>query len=397
MITIVHGIGVGAGKSYYVASHLLGHLSAGGTVVATDNFKLKWPEFKALAAKRYGVALEDDQYIIIEAKDTERLPELTPPGTDDNPVLLVLDEAQDQLNTRDTRDVSKRKLFAWLCQSRHDNNDLIFITQDQDNIDVQIRRLATYVVKVRNLSTFMIGGLTWPFKQFLWQVCDRGGKNVLRRNYVWHDTEIFGAYVSKAMKGAHQRVGAPVPRKTLKRVSKRKPMKAMLFLGIVGLIIGACFGVPRVSAMWGGGDTKQAAAQRVSHEKPAVFATPAPPQADYEISTEYFRGTDNRTFLRTDVATYEVGKMSRKGMVEMIQSGVARVRTPDRRTLFVVADEAATAKAQAVIVKPEVAPSPKVEIKPPVANTAIERARSGIGPDDRMERIRAGLPPVDSK
>lgn len=395
MITIVEGEGVGAGKSYYVVSYLLGYLAAGGTVVTTSNFKLVWQVFKELAADRFGVELEDDQYQIIDADETHRLHELTPPGTDDNQVLLVLDEAQDQLNTRDTRDEKKRGLFSWMCQSRHDNNDLLIVTQDRNNVDVQIRRLATYVIRVRNMATFMVLGMTWPFKQFLWKICDRTGKNVLRTTWAWHDKRIFGAYVSKAMQGTHQRVGAAVPRKQLRRV-KKKPMKFLLVIIMIGLIVGGTIAVPRVMQSWGGSKKATPTPVPVAPGRTVQSPSASTPVKLYELSTELFRGTDNSTYLRTDVATYEVGRMSRRGFVERVDNKVAKIRTPEGQMLFVVADETAELRAQSpVIAKPIQSVGPVIDVKPPEL-TKIERARAGVGPDDKMERVRAGLPPRDS-
>lgn len=397
MITIVDGVGVGAGKSYYVASFLLNYLAAGGTVYTTHNFKLKWPEFKALAAQRFGVELEDDQYHSVPAEDTPRIHELTPPGTDDNPVLLVLDEAQDELNTRDTRDDKKRSFFKFLCQSRHDNNDLLFVTQDMDNIDVQIRRLATYVIRVRNMANFIVAGVRWPFKQFLWHVFDRGGKNLLRREWTKHDKDIFGVYISKAMQGAHKRVGAAVPRKQLRRAHK-KPMKVMIFFAVAGLILGGFVAVPRVMAMWSGGTTKEGKVKATPEPKPKLAPIPATPTtaiAAYEIHTELFRGMSEGVYLRTDRATYEVGRMSSRGMVEMVRGPVARLRTPTGALLYVVGDESPAVRAGSgsPVVSAPPPPSPKVN-PDQQGSSGMDRVRAGLPPegDDKMERVRAGLP-----
>lgn len=390
MITIVDGIGVGAGKSYYVASFLVGYLAHGGTVYTTDNFKLRWPEMKSLVAERYGVELEDDQYVQVSAEDSPRIHEITPPGTDDNPVLLVLDEAQDQLNTRDTRDEKKRSFFKFLCQSRHDNNDLLFVTQDRNNIDCQIRRLATYVIRVRNMANFIVAGVRWPFKQFLWHVCDQDGKNVLRRQWCGHDKGIFGVYVSKAMQGAHKRVGAPVPKKQLKRVQKKR-MKFMMVLVVLGMIFAAFVAVPRVAASWGGG-AKQEAAKVVKPASTPPPAVPPGPVASYEIHTELFRGMSEGVYLRTDRATYEVGRMSSRGMVEMVRGPVARLRTPTGALMYVVGDESPTVRA-ASPVAPVPVPTP-VPVADNKGSTGMDRVRAGLPPenDDKMERVRAGLP-----
>jgi hypothetical protein len=257
VIEIVQGLGVGAGKTYYVFSERVIHtLRRGGTVCVSDKFVVYWDKLCALVAKRYGVQLERDQFISVPAADVWRLHELTPAGTDDNPVLIVVDEAQQSLHTRDSRDQAKRALFDWCCESRHDNNDLIFISQHALNIDVQVRRLATNIVRVKNMATFKIAGMQMPKFLvasgfgFLCVTMDQSEKVVQDRRFISQDKEIFACYESKACKGAHKRAQEnAVARKDLKKVETKKmryaPMLVLLFL--VG---GCCLAVPRVWAAW---------------------------------------------------------------------------------------------------------------------------------------------------
>src|ERR1700737_4283237 len=101
MIEVIEGRGVGSGKSYNVMRRLLPHWICGGTACVSDTVEVKWAECKASARKRVGVVLEDDQYRPISSVDLQRLHEVTPPGTSELPVKIVVDEAQDAFNARD--------------------------------------------------------------------------------------------------------------------------------------------------------------------------------------------------------------------------------------------------------------------------------------------------------
>ncbi|MEI9893683.1 MAG: zonular occludens toxin domain-containing protein [Chthoniobacter sp.] len=200
MITLVEGLGVGAGKSYYVTHQIARHIAAGGTVYHTDDYCPQWetfygpmeyqrPEtiFSALRElflgpigrprpmglaycieRKFSVLAERDQLIEVSADDVWKLHEVTKPGTDDCPVLIVVDEGQGGLNARDTMQKQKRPLFDWCCQSRHDSNDLIFLTQHVNNIDSQLRRICSAIFYVRNLAQVGFPGLG-KIPLFLWQ------------------------------------------------------------------------------------------------------------------------------------------------------------------------------------------------------------------------------------
>ncbi len=242
MIETCEGKGVGAGKSFYVAGRMLEHIAKGGTVFASDSFELKWGDewggekapARQLIRDRWGVEPHADQYQTFPETDVKRLHEVTPQGTDECPVLLVIDEAHTQLNARDWADRDKRPLFDWLTQSRHDNNDVLFITQNAHNLDKQIARLVTYIRRCRNMANF--GGV-WPLKQFVVSTLDADGKTCFGRRWYWHDQAIFGAYVSKSQKGKHKRLGVTIPPRKLTKVkANSKNMKFLLLLIPVLLI-----------------------------------------------------------------------------------------------------------------------------------------------------------------
>ncbi len=271
MISLVEGEGLGAGKSYYVCTILAAHLAQGGTCYMTDDFEVRWsplygplerrsargswetlqtlfgrrdfvdPRPRGMAemiANSYGVHAEPEQIQVIPSDQVWRIHELTPPGTDDLPVLIVIDEAQGGLNTRDTRESKKRELFDWCCQSRHDNNDLIFITQNVNNIDVTMRRLASNYVVVKNLARD--GGLPiiGPVNRFLWRFLAADGKRQYSFKLPRFDWAVMGSYVSKSCQGKHRRLeGVVVPRRRLRKVERKRSSARIVFALALAVLV----------------------------------------------------------------------------------------------------------------------------------------------------------------
>lgn len=376
MIEVVEGKGVGAGKSFYVVNRVLQLLAKGGTVYASDTFQLKWEESVKYCRARWGVEIEPDQYHSFPFEDTWRLHEITPPGTPDNQVLLVIDEAQNVLNAKDHADKSKRPFFAWLTQSRHDDNDVIFITQHSLNIDGQIRRLITHLVSVENMWNVSVPGLgpwprwpEWLFKRFKVSIYDNSGKVRHDREWYANDPEVFACYESKSCRMAHKRAGLAVARKQLKTAEKEgKPMtkRPLLWFAL------ACFAfaiwrgwgsytefrdrrAAKASAAAEGKAQKKTPAEAIGESagvlKPIVQA--ATPKPEYLIEKETFRGGDHRTFLHTDAGQYYFGALSPRGQVLKIRGRVAEIRTPEGEKLYVVAQESTEIKAPLPVVYKE--------------------------------------------
>jgi len=339
MIEIVEGVGVGAGKSYYTATRILAHLAEGGSVFASTTFGLLWEKAKDLVEERWGKTLEDGQYQTFPQEDIPRLHEVTPCGSDDCPVLVVVDEAHIELNARDWGDKSKRPFFNWLTQSRHQNTDVIFISQAAANMDKQIARLATRVIRMRNLVGWQIPGIgRWPLRQFVVGTYDRDGKTLQNRRFIWHDNAVFRVYDSKVMRSAHKRAEGIVPRRKLKRSTKKNPMYIKIFLLIVTVAVVVTWKtwdknpVPELLG-WRQPKVKSTASAPVS--APMTAATIVHPPS-FEIRRETLRAAIGNDYLRTDDGTYEPGVMSVHGLVVGIRDNVVKIYTPDRRTVFVI-------------------------------------------------------------
>lgn len=237
MIEAIEGRGVGSGKTYYVvARRILQHLAQGGYVYASNTLDLCWEQCREYCAERWAVEIEREQYVSFPNEDVPRLHEVTPAGTAERPVLVVVDEAQIALNARDWAEKGKRAFFAWLTQSRHDDTDVVMITQHIHNIDAQILRLCTYITRVRNMENFSVPGLgKWPLKQFVASRYDSDGKTLMEKVWLKHDPKVFAAYRSKACRGSHKRAGE-LPPKQLKR-SKKGTSKRMLKVLVAMVVV----------------------------------------------------------------------------------------------------------------------------------------------------------------
>lgn len=81
--------------------------------------------------------------------------------------LLLLDEASGFLNSHDWRDNDTKQIRFWLAQSRKDGWDLLFLAQDQKQIDAQIRNSLFELHGIaRNMSKVGIPVLSFLFQWF---------------------------------------------------------------------------------------------------------------------------------------------------------------------------------------------------------------------------------------
>jgi hypothetical protein len=373
MIETVEGVGVGAGKSYYACTRIITHLAAGGTVCASETFGLVWEETKKLIEERFGKIIEDGQYETFPQSDIPRLHEVTPLGTPELPVLVVVDEAHCELNARDWADASKRPFFLWLTQSRHDDTDVMFISQAAANIDKQIGRLVTRVIRVRNLVGWSIPGIgKWPFKQFVVGTFDRDGKTLLDRKWISHDKGVFKCYTSKVMRGSHKRRGQIVPKRQLKKSAKKKPMVIKIFLFLIagGVIWVASTWEKNPLVNFAKHGTMQAPPPKSEPLKNAnavasAGAITVKPKPKFTLIREDFRGQIDDEYLSTSGGVYEAGVMSAHGLVVGISRGVAKIITEYGETVYVV-----TAAARA----------PGVTGQAPTASASIENRGSKVEP-----------------
>jgi hypothetical protein len=336
-----------------VMTRLLPHWARGGTACVSDTVVVKWDECVAYCKRKYGVIIVPEQYKVITTDNLAQLHEHTPPGTEECPVLLVVDEAQDAFNARDWSDKNKRPFFSWLCQSRHDDNDVMIISQAAANVDKQIRRLCTFMWVTRNSEKFPFLGMKLAGfiqfctlgindgRYFIWSQLDQDGKTALAR--VWHraDKGIFNTYKSKSMAGAHKRAGEAVARLKLAAAKEGRRYSSMIKYALIAVVLCGCFAGYRAYA---GNKGLKAPSQQVGASSSAATqvkasTAPSPAAPAYEIVAVTYRGNYGAVLATDEMGNLYAGQMCSRGLVERIEKRVARVRTPAGSLLYVVAEK----------------------------------------------------------
>ena len=237
MVEIYEGR-IGSGKTYSAVYRIVCHLCMGGTVAT--NIALCWEGCCKLAANRFGVVLEPDQYVFLEDHQICDFHKHTPSGTGEMPVLVVLDEVHLNFNNRDfaQSDKAHRETFTFITQSRKVDTDVIFISQSMLNMDKQFARQVQFVWKFRNMAEWKIPGLgiKSPYKGILACQYDYDGRTLLERAFVSKDKGVFACYETKALLRKFPRLEGI---KTVRKLAKAKGganAQRWAFLGI-GLMI----------------------------------------------------------------------------------------------------------------------------------------------------------------
>jgi hypothetical protein len=346
MIELIEGRGVGSGKSYMVMERLLPIWMRGGTSYVSDTVEVKWEGCEAFARDFGGVQLQREQYQSIKKGDVHRLHEVTRPGTADNPVLIVVDEAQDELNARDWADKGKRGFFSWLCQSRHDDNHVLIISQAVANVDKQIRRLCTFIWITRNTEFFPIGSSTLAKtirlftlglndgKYFIRTQLDQDGRTQLgSKKWSRANKRLFGCYNSKSMRMAKQRAGAEIGRLELVKVEKNKPM--MKYVVVAALLLSGVMLYRVVTGKAGAttGKVTNANAKSISPQQSSAKAGPS-----VSIVRNTLLSVTPGTLVTEENGEFVKGEICPLGKVEGIKGNIVRVRPLEGGTVYVIAE-----------------------------------------------------------
>lgn len=255
MIEMYEGC-IGGGKTYSAAVRMVRHMSRGGTVFT--NVDMKWEGEKGEGGAPIGLSelckvdsycdgggfyLQADQIRDIPQNDMSRFDEVIQWGTDQIPVLLVLDEIHLWFNARNWAKAAEG-LLAFLTQSRKCSVDIIFITQHRDNVDVQFRRLLQYTWTFSDSERFKMPGIGAVVKNRI--ICNcyfRQSKNLMERKILRKDPRVFACYRSKAIVGGGVECkNGVVERVSVKRLPKvnrfKRPSPSVVSgvaLGVVGV------------------------------------------------------------------------------------------------------------------------------------------------------------------
>ena len=214
---------IGGGKTFSVMERMFLHWCKGGAVYS--NVDVDWEESQKYVLATYRVKLDPGQFTRIENEQICDFPKLTPEGTFDLPVLVVIDEAHLWLISSATKREEKVvKVLEFLSQSRKQHTDVIFITQSVKNMDCKISRLNQFVWRFRDMSKWKMPGLGiyYPFPQIKQFQFDYDGKTLQDTRWVWKDKKIFKTYHSHAMHSPIARLQNAVTKFAVEKVQRKE-------------------------------------------------------------------------------------------------------------------------------------------------------------------------------
>jgi hypothetical protein len=337
---------LGGGKTYSATVRIVDHLRRGG-LVAT-NVELRWERVVAYVADRFGVVVEPDQLIKLVDEQIGLFHRFTPSGTPQLPVLIVIDEAHLNFNSRDYAKTDKlyRETLTFLTQSRKVHTDVVFISQSVLNMDKQFMRLVQFIWRFRDLSKWKIPGLgiKWPINQILCVQFDYDGRTVLQRQFINKDKRVFDLYETNSLLREFPRLDGVKTKRELRKVERQKSKMAKWLIPI-GLVTGVVcvvllirslgsFGNPTSTTVASAG----AVGPRASSSVPASKSQDAK-QAAYLVYSEHLETWNPLEYVLETVegGWYALGEMSSKGYVVAVSPRRAKVITPEGRTAWIVA------------------------------------------------------------
>lgn len=245
MISIFEGR-IGGGKTFLSVTRILAHLAKGGTVIT--NVEVLWNACVEYCRIHYGVEIELGQLIRLDESQTGEFHKHCVGGTRDLPVLLVLDEIHLWFNSRDSSVTAhtKRSLLTLVSQSRKVHVDIIFIAQNQGDIEPQFRSKAAELWRMRDLRAIVVPflGLRWPWEDILAFRIDAATGMCMQRKLVRRSPEIFACYETDSLLRPVEFAGEVVGVRNLRRVERapfdfwKLPRRQLVGVGLlVGLLL----------------------------------------------------------------------------------------------------------------------------------------------------------------
>jgi len=153
--TLVTG-NMGGGKTIYAVEEIAKHVLKGGYIFT--NIVLKFEAFKEYCSKR-GVIFDPERVKVLEGGDMSEFYKHVGRGTHHLAVMVVFDEAAVAgLNARDWAKL-ERDMFNFNVLIRKFDIRLIYIAQQPQFVDKQIRGLCSVLIDCRNMQHFRIWGV----------------------------------------------------------------------------------------------------------------------------------------------------------------------------------------------------------------------------------------------
>ncbi|WED66830.1 zonular occludens toxin domain-containing protein [Synoicihabitans lomoniglobus] len=252
LIEIIAGT-LGGGKSMCAAERAYWHLERGA--YCFTNVEMFPDKIEQRMAER-GYKYDPERLTILDGKSLRDFHRQISRGTADSQVLVMLDEAHLEWNSRDYQSTRKdprdREMLTFITLCRKLDIILLFITQSPEDIDKQLRKKANLLWMCRNFRHYKIMGLIpFPipvFTRVCFDIAVGNAKPVKQHSEVFlRPSWACELYNSDALLGeaadqfANMKVVSASPLERIpkrKRVKKRKPSTIGWAEGL--LIVSSC-------------------------------------------------------------------------------------------------------------------------------------------------------------
>lgn len=106
--------------------------------------------------------------------------------------LVVIDEAQNYFSSRDFKEGYSADLIPWLTKSRHVGNDVVWITQNLESVDITFRRNTHLTYYLRRTEHMGIKNMSF---NYIYDRADTSVRHLMRKTYR-PDVRTFACYSS---------------------------------------------------------------------------------------------------------------------------------------------------------------------------------------------------------
>lgn len=221
----------GGFKTYNAVLRICDALRRGQTVVT--NVRVYREKVFRYVLSTYGYWCDPAQLVALEDWTAIReIQKHTPRGTADCHVLVVIDEAHVAHNCRETLKQQKETL-DWFSVHRHDYVDLIFISQHAEKLDKQLRLVAQFYWRFRDMQKVSILGVNYPLNQYSFGKYDYDGKTLMERGLLFKDAAVYRLYASESFNSVY--TGQNVRGRTGEKVRGKAAYMKIVLIGVLAV------------------------------------------------------------------------------------------------------------------------------------------------------------------
>lgn len=179
----------GSGKTYEIVKKILDNLKLGRTVYTNIDGMDGDQEQEYI--KNYCNLNDYDlkkRLNFLSFSDSQRFYEIVKPGS-----LVVIDETSKHYNAREWNTEKNKQCVSFCSTHRHQGYDVIFITQEIDDVDKQLRGRFEWTYFYRKVNYF---GSSIKSKYQVWAYAGENTRKPLQKHVRTYDKRVFKCYKS---------------------------------------------------------------------------------------------------------------------------------------------------------------------------------------------------------